>query len=118
MSWQFLAKMAESSDKVQYHGNCHCGKYRFELLVPEITSGLECSCRQCRKKGYRWVTVSGDSLTVVKDDGNWTEFNSGVLVDKVYNFTTQKLCTAHPNTVTSFASPAATASLDCIRQVH
>ncbi|OAA75086.1 Mss4-like protein [Akanthomyces lecanii RCEF 1005] len=74
--------MTESSGKIRYHGNCHCGKYRFELLMPEITSGMECTCRQCKKKGYRWVAVSGDSLTVVKDDGSLRDYNSGVLIDK------------------------------------
>lgn len=111
-------KMSASSGKVQYHGNCHCGKYRFELLMPEITSGMECTCRQCKKKGYRWVAVSGDRLTVVKDDGSLTEYNSGVLIDKVHYSAAHSLHISDVNTIASFANPAATASLECTLQVH
>ncbi|KAJ6789439.1 hypothetical protein PWT90_00240 [Aphanocladium album] len=74
--------MAEVITKVHYHGNCWCGMYRFELLTSEITSGVECTCRQCRKKGYRWLPVSDNDFTVVRDDGSLAEFDSGVLVDK------------------------------------
>ena len=75
--------MAEAGDKVLYNGNCHCGKYRFELEVPEITSGVECSCRQCTKKGYRWMPVTEQNFKVVRDEGSLVEFDSGVLKDKV-----------------------------------
>lgn len=75
--------MAETREVITYHGNCHCGKYRFELQAPEITSGIACSCRQCTKRGYRWIAVSEESFTVVRDEGSLADFDSGVLADKV-----------------------------------
>ena len=68
---------------VLYHGNCHCGRYRFELEVPSITKGIECSCRQCTKKGYRWLSPPEDAFRVTRGGDDLAEFDSGVLKDQV-----------------------------------
>lgn len=78
-----MKKMTEIDTLVLYHGNCHCGKYRFELKVPAISEGTECTCTQCFKKGYRWILPPKDAFLVTRDEGSMEEFNSGVLRDKV-----------------------------------
>ena len=30
-----------------YDGNCHCGKFRFKITLPEITKLNECNCSIC-----------------------------------------------------------------------
>lgn len=79
----------------------------------EISSGLECTCRQCKKKGYRWVAPPEGSLTVVRDDGCLAEYDSGTLTDKVYHYAAHFLHITGLNTAASFARPVATASLEC-----
>ena len=30
-----------------YHGNCHCGAFRFNVRVPELTAVGFCNCSHC-----------------------------------------------------------------------
>ncbi|KAK3387937.1 hypothetical protein B0H63DRAFT_167086 [Podospora didyma] len=69
-----------------YHGNCHCGQYRFELTLPEITEGITCTCGLCSKKGYLWLPLLSDtSFEVMRDDGSLISYQSAVLGDKFCN---------------------------------
>ncbi|KAJ6437719.1 glutathione-dependent formaldehyde-activating enzyme [Purpureocillium lavendulum] len=68
---------------IVYRGNCHCGRYRYELTLPrEITTGTTCSCSLCVKKGYLWVAPPEGSFRVVRDDGHLVEYGSKALRDK------------------------------------
>ncbi|SPQ24620.1 99cc0578-e913-427d-8dd1-33c8b3f9c4d3 [Thermothielavioides terrestris] len=70
-----------------YRGNCHCGRYRFELAVPKIEGAISCACSLCRKKGYIWLPFTPASsengqFKVVRDDGFLREYQSAALRDK------------------------------------
>jgi len=61
-----------------YHGNCHCGAFKFILEVPEITSVTVCNCSICFKKGYKWV-FPGDigKFTVERGEGTLKDYEFG-----------------------------------------
>lgn len=42
-------------EPVSYQGNCHCGKNRFEVNLPEISGAISCNCSLCLKAGYLWA---------------------------------------------------------------
>ncbi|KAK0710673.1 Mss4-like protein [Lasiosphaeris hirsuta] len=65
-----------------YHGNCHCGRYRFEVSVPGPLETIVCTCSLCEKKGYLWLDLSNSPFKVVRDDGDLTEYQSAVLNDQ------------------------------------
>lgn len=69
-----------------YHGNCHCGAYRFEVALPKITEVIACDCSLCAKKGHLWVIPSPNDFKVTRDDGELVEYRSGVLHSKVRVF--------------------------------
>jgi len=66
-----------------YHGNCHCGRYRFDLTVPDIKNAISCACSLCAKKGSLWLVPPADSFHIVRDDGRLIEYQSTTLKDKV-----------------------------------
>lgn len=70
-----------------YRGNCHCGRFVFELSTAEpITELYNCNCSICVKKGYLWRFVGADDVfTVVQGDDALAEytFGKGVLIHKV-----------------------------------
>ncbi|KAK3356729.1 Mss4-like protein [Lasiosphaeria hispida] len=68
-----------------YHGNCHCGRYRFELSAPQPLETIACTCSLCEKKGYLWLDLSASSIKVVRDDGSLTEYQSSALKDEFCN---------------------------------
>jgi hypothetical protein len=65
-----------------YNGNCHCGRYRFSLAVPDIADAVSCACLLCQKKGSIWLIPPADAFCVVRDDGHLTEYQSDALRDK------------------------------------
>lgn len=62
-----------------YHGNCHCGAFKFSVKLPELTSVTECNCSICFKKGYKWVFPGADALTIEKAEGTLKDYNFGQL---------------------------------------
>ncbi|KAF7356068.1 GFA domain-containing protein [Mycena venus] len=62
--------MSDSAPLVEYHGNCHCGAFKFTFKAREITQAKTCDCAICSKNGYIWGQPDGDSFTVVKGDEN------------------------------------------------
>ncbi len=66
-----------------YKGNCHCGRYRFEIDSPEITGAITCDCAMCAKKGYLWIVPEKGAFRVIRVDRRLTEFQSTSLRDKV-----------------------------------
>lgn len=72
------------ADTFHYRANCHCGRYRYELTLPEpIKTATACMCSLCVKNGYLWLSTSEQSLKVVRDDGELTEYSSEALRNKV-----------------------------------
>ncbi|OTA01100.1 hypothetical protein A9Z42_0014060 [Trichoderma parareesei] len=69
-------------DNVLYYGNCHCGRYRFQVSAPRIDSAISCTCSLCAKKGYLWLIPAEGSFTVVKDEGCLVEYQSSTLKDR------------------------------------
>ena len=54
---------------ITYKGNCHCGANRFEFVVPEITSAIECNCSVCFQNQFLWAfSTSGEDLKVTRGD--------------------------------------------------
>ncbi|KAK2590582.1 hypothetical protein QQS21_011728 [Conoideocrella luteorostrata] len=65
-----------------YHGYCHCGAFRFDLNVPEITQATACDCSLCQKKGYLWIVPAEDSYRITRDDGLLATYESASLRHK------------------------------------
>jgi hypothetical protein len=66
-----------SQELKTYHGNCHCGAFKFSIKVPELTEVTECNCSICFKKGYKWVFPGEDGFTVEKGEGCLKEYEFG-----------------------------------------
>ena len=71
-----------------YHGDCHCGAFKFSVRLPELKQVVACNCSICSKvlptnslfmkttswhadyrplqKGYLWAFPSSDDLFVVE----------------------------------------------------
>ena len=43
-----------------YVGNCHCGRFKFKVTVPEIKEVNDCNCTFCVKAGPLWAGVRGE----------------------------------------------------------
>ncbi|KAH0492000.1 hypothetical protein TgHK011_003400 [Trichoderma gracile] len=69
-------------DNVLYHGNCHCGRFRFQVSALKIVSAISCTCSHCVKKGYLWLIPVEGSLTIVKDEGCLVDYQSSTLKDR------------------------------------
>lgn len=39
----------KETDLKQYKGNCHCGKYKFSLKIPELKKVRTCNCSICSR---------------------------------------------------------------------
>ncbi|KAM0809093.1 putative Mss4-like protein [Seiridium cardinale] len=59
----------EMTEKITYKGNCHCAKFRFEVVLPEIKSAVSCNCVACFKTGILWAFPADGDYTVTRDDG-------------------------------------------------
>lgn len=54
-------ELDESTFKT-YPGNCHCGKFRFQITLPKINKLNECNCSICYMNGLRglvWFPIGG-----------------------------------------------------------
>jgi len=40
------------SEPTIYHGNCHCGLFKFTLNSPPIKTAISCDCSYCSRVGY------------------------------------------------------------------
>jgi hypothetical protein len=81
--------MAESTPELKtYYGNCHCGAFKFNIKVPEITSLMDCNCSICSRKGYQWVFPGAGCFTIEKGEGTLKdyEFGSKKMEHKVSSF--------------------------------
>ncbi|KAL7800335.1 hypothetical protein V8C37DRAFT_364924 [Trichoderma ceciliae] len=71
---------------VVFDGNCHCGRYRFQVSVPDIISSISCSCSLCVKKGYLWLIPAEGSFTVLRDEGYLVDYRTSTLKDKFCSY--------------------------------
>lgn len=75
--------MAHPQDVV-YRGNCVCGRYRYEICLPDvIQTASSCTCSVCLKKGYLWLAPPEGSFKVIRDDGCLREHTSKSISHKV-----------------------------------
>ncbi|KAI1210860.1 glutathione-dependent formaldehyde-activating enzyme [Annulohypoxylon truncatum] len=51
-----------------FRGSCHCGKYIYELDLPEDFKPAECNCSFCYKKGALWAKSEPGKFHFVKGD--------------------------------------------------
>ncbi|OIW24354.1 glutathione-dependent formaldehyde-activating gfa [Coniochaeta ligniaria NRRL 30616] len=67
-----------------YHGNCHCGGYRFDVRLEshEQLELVACDCALCQKQGYLWYMPLVAAVEVIRDDGNLVEYRSTTLEHK------------------------------------
>ena len=72
-------------ERKTYHGNCHCGAFKFSANIPELEKVTECNCSICFKKGYKWIFPSKCGVTVEKGEGvlRGYEFGQRATVHKV-----------------------------------
>ncbi|OAA68377.1 glutathione-dependent formaldehyde-activating gfa [Niveomyces insectorum RCEF 264] len=54
--------------ETNYRANCHCGKFVYEVTLPEpVNSGFVCNCSICHKKGYVFAfPPAGTDIRLVK----------------------------------------------------
>lgn len=57
-----------------YAGNCHCGAFKYDINISELTSVTECNCSICFKKGYKWIFPGENSFIVRKADGELSSY--------------------------------------------
>jgi hypothetical protein len=60
-----------------YHGNCHCGAFKFIIKTPEFTTARTCDCSICTQKSYFWVFPKKEDVTVLRGEENLTEYTFG-----------------------------------------
>ncbi|PQE20113.1 glutathione-dependent formaldehyde-activating enzyme protein [Rutstroemia sp. NJR-2017a BBW] len=78
--------MSETQPELKtYHGNCHCGAFKFTIDVPEITAVTRCKCSICFKKGYQWLFPAPGCFKIVKGEGSLKDytFATGTVAHKV-----------------------------------
>lgn len=51
-----------SEDPSTLNGNCHCGRFRFELTGADLTQAIKCDCDHCRKAGCLWLGLSSPKI--------------------------------------------------------
>ena len=68
--------MAEPTPELKtYHGNCHCGAFKYSVQLPEITAAQGCNCSICSRKGYVWVFPGAGNFTIEKGDGTLKDYD-------------------------------------------
>ncbi|KAH8597217.1 Mss4-like protein, partial [Bisporella sp. PMI_857] len=60
-----------------YHGNCHCGSFKFKVDLPELREVSECNCSICFRKGYKWLFPKESPVIVERGEGTLKEYTFG-----------------------------------------
>jgi hypothetical protein len=60
-------------------GGCHCGRVRFEVVLPPVVEVQDCNCSICAKTGFAHVIVPQSRFFLREGVGELTEyrFNTG-----------------------------------------
>ena len=63
-----------------HHGQCHCGRVRFEVQAPARIDALECNCSICRMSGFLHLIVPAARFRLIDGAAALIEytFNTGV----------------------------------------
>ncbi|KAI1861460.1 uncharacterized protein JN550_010840 [Neoarthrinium moseri] len=69
------------TEKITYRGNCHCAKYRFEVDLPEIKTGVSCNCVACFKTGILWAFPAQGDFRVSRNDSLLTQTRHGATLE-------------------------------------
>lgn len=69
----------------QYSGNCHCGRFKFSVRLPELTAVRSCGCAICTRKAYLWIIPLADETLVWESKGKEGELNEYEFADKYMN---------------------------------
>jgi hypothetical protein len=70
--------MAEPTPELKtYYGNCHCGAFKFNVKLPEITTLMVCNCSICSRNAYNWVFPGAGAFTVEKGEGTLKDYEFG-----------------------------------------
>ncbi|KAJ7094383.1 Mss4-like protein [Mycena epipterygia] len=68
-----MSASTESSQLIDYRGNCHCGAFKFTFKAPELKQVFGCNCSICSKNGYMWAfPASSEHFAIVKGDEDTT----------------------------------------------
>ncbi|KAJ6532293.1 glutathione-dependent formaldehyde-activating enzyme [Mycena vulgaris] len=68
-----MSESTEPAQLIDYHGNCHCGAFKFTFKAPEIKQAFACNCSICSRNGYLWAfPASKEDFVVVTGDENST----------------------------------------------
>ncbi|KAJ7510718.1 Mss4-like protein [Mycena galericulata] len=59
--------MSESTQLIDYRGNCHCGAFKFVFRAPALTKAFPCNCSICYKNGYLWTFPYGSTWNTTRD---------------------------------------------------
>jgi hypothetical protein len=48
-----------------YHGNCHCGAFKYHVDLPaEKLAALACNCSYCTRSDSLWILLNDAKITV------------------------------------------------------
>ena len=85
------AEPAAGPELKTYHGNCHCGAFKFHIRMPELTSVTECNCSICFKKGCKWIFPGAGCFTIDQGEGTLQDYEFGArsMSHKVHHSSTQ-----------------------------
>lgn len=81
-----------TEEGILYHGNCHCGSYRFDLHLQDPIGTIKCDCLLCKKQGYLWQSLDGTPIAVTRDDGHLVQYSSPDLTYEVNACPKSKSC--------------------------
>ncbi|MEL7010961.1 MAG: GFA family protein [Cyanobacteria bacterium J06588_4] len=65
--------MAQLQAPRTYHGGCHCGSVRFQVLIDHFTA-LDCNCSICRKKGFLHLIVPAKNFQLLQGEEHLTNY--------------------------------------------
>lgn len=72
-----MSNESTGADLKTYYGNCHCGAFKFHIIIPELTAVFKCNCSICFKKGYRWIYPGEGAFVVDKGEETLKNYNFG-----------------------------------------
>ncbi|KAK9774847.1 putative CENP-V/GFA domain-containing protein [Seiridium cardinale] len=63
------------TSKINYHGSCSCGAYKFSVALSPSQRPVKCNCAICSKKGALWLFPEvPEDFTVENDKGKLVSY--------------------------------------------
>lgn len=69
--------MSDLSADVVHEGGCHCGRVAFRVQAPADLRVVDCNCSICRLTGFLHLIVRREKFTLVRGEGDLTEYRFG-----------------------------------------